>query len=279
VIIGAAGHGELTLTSLGSGSNGNAFVLKFSGTTILIDAGVPIRTLMQQLGVCGIDVRTIDAILLSHEHSDHVRALPSLLKRAKIPVVGTPGTRKSLGIQCTYVDLVPLERQELLSVAITPFPVQHDAPEPVGFFIEAGDVAVTFATDLGAVDEYVADFVYRSDHVVIESNYDEQMLRNGPYPAYLKKRIRSNLGHLSNDDCAAFLCDTVNERSRSIWLAHLSEKNNAPDVALDASTKQLRARGVQSEITALPRYGSGIVEWRSSNMREITRQASLPFTS
>jgi phosphoribosyl 1,2-cyclic phosphodiesterase len=269
----------LTISSLGSGSNGNAFLVEFGEHRILVDAGVPIRTLLSCLRLRGVAPGNITAALLSHEHTDHVRALPSLLGKAEFPVFATKGTHAGL-LNVPNRDrhvLSVLQPVHIGELEITPIPVAHDAREPVGFCIRAGDSIVTIMSDLGEVTEINAEYAMRADHLIIESNYDEGMLRTGPYPAYLKRRIRSSDGHLSNDDCATFLKQVIRERTSGIWLCHLSENNNRPDLAVEATRSELKSSGLIREVSALPRYDGTVITWRSSDKRETVQQSSLPF--
>jgi phosphoribosyl 1,2-cyclic phosphodiesterase len=269
----------LTVSSLGSGSNGNAFLIEHGELRILIDAGVPIRTLVSCLKLRGLTPQHLTAALVSHEHSDHIRALSSLLKKARLPVLATAGTHAGLPDVDEslrhYIDaLAPFQVGNL---EITPVPVMHDARDPVGFSISVDDVRVSIMSDLGEASDINAEFASRSDHLIIESNYDEHMLRAGPYPAYLKKRIRSSDGHLGNDDCAEFLKDVVRAKTSSIWLCHLSENNNRPDVALNTTIRSLSGAGIYRTVAALPRYDGTITTWDSRNRAEVIQQSTLPF--
>ena len=272
----AARDTELKISSLGSGSNGNAFLIQFGDKNLLLDAGVPIRTMLACLRTLGVDRSEVHGVLLSHEHSDHVRALPSLLRRNPIPVFGTSGTLSTIEHSHCH-EFQSRQTFELFNMSISSFPVAHDARQPVGFFVQAGEVSIVIATDLGEVDDQTAEFVSRADHVIIESNYDEQMLRVGPYPEYLKQRIRSSTGHLSNNDCADFLRQVIGLNTGSVWLAHLSEKNNAPDVAVETTIGRLTSSGHTCEVRALPRYDGRVVTWHSSERMSPIRQSSLPF--
>jgi phosphoribosyl 1,2-cyclic phosphodiesterase len=269
----------LTVSSLGSGSNGNAFLIEHGEQRILIDAGVPIRTLLACLKLRGLTPQSLTAALISHEHSDHVRALTSLLKRAKFPVLATRGTHSALPeideSLRYYIDaLAPVQVRDL---EITPIPVMHDARDPVGFSINVDGVRVSIMSDLGEASEVNAEFAAKSDHLIIESNYDERMLRSGPYPAYLKKRIRSSDGHLGNDDCAEFLKDVVRSKTSSIWLCHLSENNNHPDLAVETTNRVLSGAGIFRAVAALPRYDGTITTWCASDRLEVIQQSALPF--
>lgn len=272
---------ELVVSSLGSGSNGNAFLVEWDGQRVLIDAGVPIRTLLACLQHRSLGPSDLTATLLSHEHTDHTRALAQLLGKVEMPVFATKGTHAgvlNVPNRDRYV-VAALDTFSLGTLTVTPISVAHDAREPVGYFLETPVASLAIMTDLGEVSDINADFATRADHLIIESNYDEGMLRSGRYPAYLKKRIRSAGGHLSNDDCADFLRTIVRDRTDEIWLCHLSENNNRPEMAIDATSKSLRATGIVREVTALPRYDGTVITWRSSQKKLTIQQGTLPFQS
>ena len=268
---------ELVVSSLGSGSNGNAFLIEFDTTRILLDCGVPIRTLLACLAHRFITPADLSAILISHEHIDHMRSLTQLLKRSDLPVLATYGTIAGIEhLDRAETSVVkPLEAFEIGLIEITPVPVSHDAREPVGFFARSMAGSVALFTDLGEYSDDNLEFAARADHLVIESNYDESMLRAGRYPAHLKRRIRSADGHLSNDDCATFLCEIVSQKTRDIWLCHLSENNNRPENAERTSVEALQKRGVHRSISALPRYDGTVKTWRSSQQSHQTEQTRL----
>ncbi|MEX2425588.1 MAG: MBL fold metallo-hydrolase [Thermomicrobiaceae bacterium] len=270
---------ELFVSSLGSGSNGNAFLIECGGQTLLIDAGVPVRTLLACLAQRGLTPKDIDAALLSHEHTDHVKALPTLLGKSEFPVYATRGTHAGLPNVPNRMrqTIQALDTFTIGETSVTPIPVAHDAREPVGYFIEAAGLRVAIMTDLGEISEVNAEFASCADHLIIESNYDEGLLRSGSYPAYLKSRIRSSGGHLSNDDCASFLREIVGERTGGIWLCHLSENNNRPSLALGATNDILKSAGKFREVVALPRYDGTVLTWRSSQKRQMIQQSNLPF--
>lgn len=274
-----ASEPELIVSSLGSGSNGNAFLIEFDTTRILLDSGVPIRTLLSCLQQRFLVPKDLTAILVSHEHIDHVRSLGQLLNRAEIPVLATRGTLaglEHLPINSPEV-LKPLEEQCIGSLGLIPVPVSHDAREPVGFHINSQSGSVTLLTDLGECSDDNLEFAARADHIVIESNYDESMLRSGSYPAHLKRRIRSADGHLSNDDCAEFLCDVIGPSTSDIWLCHLSENNNRPENAERTTTDALGRRGIHRLVTALPRYNGSVTTWRSSQKSTPIQQSRFLF--
>lgn len=270
---------ELIVSSLGSGSNGNAFLVEWDDQRILVDSGVPFRTLIGCLQLRSIAPSDLTAAMLSHEHTDHVRSLAQLLGKAAMPVFATRGTHAGV-LNVPNRDrhvIAALKPYAVGGLTITPIPVNHDAREPVGFFIESPVGSIAVMTDLGEVAEVNAEFAARADHLIIESNYDEGMLRAGRYPAFLKNRIRSSDGHLSNEDCADFLRATVGEQTGEIWLCHLSENNNRPDLAINETDKALRSLGILRKVTALPRYDGTVMTWRSSQKSVAIQQETLPF--
>jgi phosphoribosyl 1,2-cyclic phosphodiesterase len=275
----AASSGDLIVSSLGSGSNGNAFLVEHGTIRILVDAGVPIRTLTTCLTHRSLGPSDLTAALVSHEHVDHVRSIPQLLRKSRLSVFATRGTHAGIsGILDSERHVVcALEQFQIGDLAVTPIPVAHDAREPVGYFIESASASVAIMTDLGEASEINAEFAARADHLIVESNFDEAMLRTGPYPAHLKKRIRSSDGHLSNEECAELLRDINGGRTGEIWLSHLSENNNRPDLAIAASTQSLKTTGIVRTITALPRYDGTILTWHSSQKRSTVSQSQLPF--
>lgn len=267
----------LTVRSLGSGSSGNALLVDAAGTTLLVDCGIGARALTAGLRAADRTLATIDAVLLTHEHADHVRALPQLL-RAKIPVIATRGTAVAAEL--------PRDRQEVVrdgrpfsfgAVTITPLAVSHDAAEPCAFHIESGDGCLLVATDLGCSPEGWHDRLAACDVIVIEANHDEGMLRAGPYPAHLKRRVLSERGHLSNATCGALLAaalQNVRHRAPAIWLAHLSRTNNRPGLAEATVSRLLAARAIDLPVGALPRQGS-VRLWPAGNTEASPRQLPL----
>jgi phosphoribosyl 1,2-cyclic phosphodiesterase len=243
----------MRLHSLGSGSSGNSFLVSTATTAVLIDAGVAIRacqTAVRQL----LNGRALDAIVISHEHIDHVRALGSLTRHAALPVVTTEGTRRAIGQERGWTRAVAGGRFAIGDIEIEFVSVSHDAAEPCGFVICHGGARTAIFTDLGHAGPQVLEAVASADAVVLEANYDSAMLRYGPYPAHLKRRIQGPAGHLSNDDCATLLAGVVSDRTRAIWLAHLSHTNNTPDVAAGTVRDALRLVERDIPVQPLPRF-------------------------
>ena len=241
--------------SFGSGSSGNAFLLSTGESNILIDCGIGVRRLRRELKETGA-AGQLDAILISHEHSDHIRALDSLTRYERCPVYASEGTFTSIGRRPGWETIKDGQAVSIAGIRVTPEPVAHDAQEPLGFVLETENVRIALFTDLGSPAPNVSDAIRDASIVVLESNYCESMLRQSQYPAFLKRRIRSQHGHLSNDDCAATLVESLTPAAQRVWLAHLSEHNNAPDVAEGAVIEALAVRGFALPVRALPRHTS-----------------------
>ena len=260
---------RLTVQSLGSGSSGNAYIVKTQTTVILVDCGVGIRQITAALALHGVDVVDVDAVVVSHEHSDHVRALDSV-RRRRLSVMTTGGTAQALKLGAAdHARLTPGHPNMIGDVILTAVATSHDAAEPFGVTIDTPGGVVSILTDMGCPNEAVIRACGASDLLVIEANHDVDMLRLGPYPVHLKRRVGSDLGHLSNRQTGEMLGDALTHPSRgpeAIWLAHLSATNNRPAVALETVRRtvgdKLRGRSVE----VLPRLSVGPV-WNPSGTR------------
>lgn len=231
-----------------SGSSGNSSYLGSRSAGVLIDAGVSARRLDGRLRLCGIDPLALQGILVTHEHSDHVSGLRVFAKKYGLPVYGSAGTLGAISGSLEGVELRDIgDGAEIAGMAVRPFPISHDCVQPTGYRIHTGDGRdFCLATDLGYLSDQVKESLLGCDMVVIESNHDVEMLRNGPYPYYLKRRILSDHGHLSNAVCAEFLPELLKSGVRRFMLAHLSDTNNTPQLALETSLAALvRAGAVQ----------------------------------
>jgi hypothetical protein len=245
---------RLNYISFGSGSSGNACYVGTDRGGVVVDAGIPAEDIEKALRANGIPMRNVRGLLLTHDHSDHVRYSYNLLR-----------THRHLSLFCTPRVLNGLLRRHSISkrikeyhvpifkeipfkvgeLEITAFDVPHDGSDNMGFSIEFADHRFVLATDLGAVTDRARYYMSRANYLVIEANYDETMLRNGRYPEYLKARIRTERGHLDNVDTAAFLSEIVNPELRYVFLCHLSQDNNTPEIALKTVRDALEARGVK----------------------------------
>ena len=228
-----------SITSLYSGSKGNSVLIETDETKILIDAGKSARALCNTLAVIGKSIDKIDAIFITHEHTDHIGALEVLLKKHRIPVhiVGISANKLLMrskdifeGVLCLHT---PIFTVTVGNMKISSFPTPHDSEYSVGYRIEIGESCIGYATDIGYVTDEIKNGLSGCESIVIECNHDEEMLMNGPYPYDLKLRIKSKRGHLSNKDCAEFVSNLCFIGTKNILLAHLSEENNDPELAFD----------------------------------------------
>ncbi|MBA3276175.1 MAG: MBL fold metallo-hydrolase [Chloroflexia bacterium] len=270
----------VTVQSLGSGSSGNAFLIHAAGTSLLLDCGVGIRTVTRALRERDLRLDQLDAVLVTHEHSDHIRSL-SYVTGKDIPIVSTAGTRRRANIPPPqWEQISPGRPLTFGSVTVWAITVSHDAAEPCGFLVEAAGTRASVFTDLGTWHERLADPIRASDLIVLESNHDHDMLWRGPYPAHLKRRVASPVGHLSNADCASSLATALRDtRNRpDIWLAHLSETNNDPMVAQRETVQALRAESLALNVTPLPRQSPGPV-WMSAVSRNAPAWRPAPVLS
>lgn len=245
----------LAVTSLGSGSSGNALLVQTAEAVLLVDCGVGVRRLQRALAAVGLTMADIDAVLISHEHSDHIRELPRLI-RQQTPVLSTRGSARAATIPARLWEETRGQRPvRLADVEIVAIPVRHDAEDPCGFLIRSPAGSVTVVTDLGCPCLAAMDAIGESRLVVLEANHDEAMLRRGPYPERLQRRILSDSGHLSNAGCADLLAQAIRGSNQppTVWLAHLSETNNRPHLAKQTVQRRLARAGLQLDLHALPR--------------------------
>jgi phosphoribosyl 1,2-cyclic phosphodiesterase len=232
----------VSVSVLASGSRGNTAVVESSRARILVDAGISCRETFKRLKLAGLEPKSLSAILITHEHSDHVYGLATLAKKLDIPVFMTGATHQTWArsLRDDAGQLPKLAKLEIFSagrqfqiadITVTPFTIPHDAADPVGFTFRAEGAKIAFATDLGYMPASVRDHLRRCDVLIIESNHDVEMLRVGPYPWSVKQRVMSRVGHLSNDSLAQFFAEDYDGGASHIVLAHLSEQNNHPEVA------------------------------------------------
>ena len=236
-------------TTLYSGSSGNCALIRSEDKYLLIDRGKSCRTTLTALKSLGLAVSDCVGILVTHEHSDHVSGLDTFLKKHPVPLYGCADTLDTLASRGTIppaVEAIPVDGQtlEIGSFTVTSFPTSHDVP-CVGYRIHTPDgKTMTIATDLGVLTPPVHEALAGCDLVALESNYDLHMLRSGPYPYYLRSRIESARGHLSNDECSAKLLELIQEGCKRFALCHLSQENNTPALALQTVFNTLGAAGV-----------------------------------
>lgn len=222
--------------SLASGSSGNAMLVRAGDTNLLIDAGLPVRTLANALLNRGVGASELHGILLTHEHTDHSCGAGGLARRNKTPLVANAATFQAY----TERDALPFMGRELVTggtmaigcIGIRSFSVSHDAADPVGYVLEAGNTRIVYFTDTGCVTPTIREALREADLAIVEANHDLEWLRRGSYPPHMKERVASDTGHLSNIDCGDLMAERLEqEGSCSIWLAHLSRMNNSPALA------------------------------------------------
>lgn len=223
---------------LASGSKGNSAFVRVGDTRLLIDAGISCRRIVHGLRDIDESPEELDAVLVTHEHSDHVKGLRVFLnKYPETRVFSTRGTMEGCEDQfSTPTNWTPITAQQPFrvgAVTVDPFELLHDADEPTGFRLDAAGFSMGFATDLGYWTDEIAEHLLGCRVLVIEANHDPYMLRTGPYPAFLKRRIASSRGHLSNEQARALVSRIAHPELEWLVLAHLSEKNNAPELAID----------------------------------------------
>jgi phosphoribosyl 1,2-cyclic phosphodiesterase len=277
----------MRMTVLASGSKGNSACIATQRTRILVDAGLSCRELLKRMHAAGEDPRSLDAILITHEHQDHVQGVAVLARKLGIPVYFTEMTHRAWvrwmrpTKRMTYAEWLRRRQQQnetavqpdeeesgevtasaeadpaaLPAVAyfeagkrfivgdidVVPFTIPHDAADPVGFVFEGEGVRIGFATDLGYMPANVRQALRRCDVLLLESNHDTEMLRDGPYPWSVKQRVMSRVGHLSNEAAAEFLERNYDGQAAYVILAHLSESNNLPALARVSAERALRDR-------------------------------------
>ena len=255
----------LRACSLGSGSAGNALVVEardgLAVTRVLVDNGFNLRQLGRRLERAGLSLHEIDAVLVTHEHSDHVGGVARLACKAGIPVLCSDGTARAarlreLGVE--WRELVSGVRQELGALVIDPYEVPHDAAEPLQFVFGDGGRWLGLLTDVGEPTGIIVAALGRVDALILECNHDEQMLRTGPYPSFLKSRIAGARGHLSNAQAAALLRQLDPVRLQWVAAAHLSAQNNTKELACAALAAVL---GCDSAEVAVAQQEEGL-DWR-----------------
>ncbi len=247
---------------LASGSSANACFVQVGDTRLLVDAGLPIKRLTAALAALDCTPRALDGVLLTHEHSDHIKGLADLRAAAPdVPIHASVGT--TAGITRLFgpiVDAPPIVHGEAIQIGmahVLAFRVEHDAREPVGYRIGAGAFAVGIATDLGDDTPVVRRALADCSALVLEANHDEDLLARGPYPGFLKRRVASRHGHLSNRQAATLIAAVAGPRLEHVVLCHLSEANNSPERAEAAVRLALLRRHAGVRVVAAERHKPG----------------------
>ncbi|MBU0614729.1 MAG: MBL fold metallo-hydrolase [Nanoarchaeota archaeon] len=232
-------------SALASGSSGNCFFIEANNTPFLIDAGISAKQICRRLESLGKDPEKIKGIFITHEHSDHIKGVDVLARKYNIPVYLTRKCHENCNIESDHSLVRHIEKDKELDfhgIKILPFSKNHDASDPVSYAIAYREKKLSVMTDIGLVCNNVIDHISGSDLIFMESNHDLQMLEKGPYPAYLKKRIASDFGHLSNYAAALCLLEHASPKLKHVILSHLSENNNTEEIALKTIRSLLSTR-------------------------------------
>ena len=251
----------LRVATLASGSSGNCAVVSDGRVHILIDAGISTRRIAQGLKGLGLELRHISGVLITHEHIDHVAALPVLCRQMAAPLFTAEGTAFELcgkwdGLEERFRVFTPGQRFAVGGLEVGTFPTSHDCACPVGYWVSDGKQKLALCTDTGMVTPEIQAGVRGARTLIGEFNYDPHMLRTGRYPVYLQDRIRGARGHLSNEMGGELAAWAAQNGTARVVLAHLSQENNRPDMALEAARRALGALGLRDgdvELTAAPR--------------------------
>ena len=243
----------LKFISFGSGSSGNCYMLFTETDGLLIDTGIGIRTLKKYIQNYGLKLTDIHHILITHDHADHIKSVGTISGDYFLPVYATHSVHQGINHNyCVRRKIQPINTKvfekcstmQIGDFEVTSFNVPHDSSDNVGYCIRYNDVTFCLMTDVGHVTEEMKSYIQKANYLVLEANHDEEMLENGPYPAYLKERVKSDYGHLSNKACATALVENATPMLRHVWLCHLSEENNHPELARKTVEMILRSNGI-----------------------------------
>ena len=237
----------IRLCTLASGSKGNCILVSAGGVGVLIDAGLSAKETLARLEQCGADPARVKHLILTHEHTDHVRGLGPVARKLDLTVHASPKTFDAARWTGELPRTEPLTAGRTLKIGpftVQPFTMPHDAADPVGLIFNLDGLRLGVATDLGYPHLLVRQKLQKCHTLVIESNHDPLLLKNGPYPEFLKQRINSRVGHLSNDQACDLIGDVAHTGLKSVVLAHLSQKNNTPTRALEAARATLDGLGL-----------------------------------
>lgn len=231
----------MRFTSIASGSSGNCTYVGSDNTHILVDAGISKKRIEEGLNELDLGLNDISAIFVTHEHTDHISALHTILKKYDIPIYATQGTitgikqsdKKNEMAEKTFIRVKADEAVVVGDMIVNPMTISHDALEPCGYRVYCGDKKIGIATDLGCFTDYTVECLKDCDALLLEANHDVRMLQTGPYPYILKSRILGDKGHLSNDKSGELLCRLLNDKLKGIFLGHLSKENNMPEIAYE----------------------------------------------
>lgn len=226
----------LYFSSLNSGSNGNCYYIGNEAEAVLVDVGISCREIEKRMLRSGLELKKVKAIFISHEHSDHIRGVHVLSRKYQIPVYITPDTHKSGAVyleEGLAQSFSPYQKITIGSIEVTAFPKSHDAADPHSFIVCENNITIGVLTDIGVVCDHVKENFKQCHAVFLEANYDAQMLDDGIYPYYLKERIKSDKGHLSNHQAVELFINHKAEHLSHLILSHLSKENNSPQAVLE----------------------------------------------
>ena len=237
----------MNLFSVASGSSGNCIYVGNNDTNILVDAGLSGKKVIEGLSSFDINPEKLNGLLITHEHSDHVKGVGVLARKFNVPIYGTAETinamlrGSSIGrIKEELLHVIDPDQSFMINdIKVNPFAISHDASNPVGYTFEQDGKKVGLATDLGMYDDYIVNHLSGCNALLLEANHDIHMLQVGPYPYILKRRILGERGHLSNDNCGKLLCRIYHEGLKHVVLGHLSKDNNYPDLAYETVKYEL----------------------------------------
>ena len=247
---------ELRFSPLFSGSSGNSTYVGCDDAHLLVDAGMSGARITQELSCIGVDPACLSGILVTHEHADHIKGIGILSRKYDLPVYATPGTWREMSNKIGAIaprnmrEIEPEQDFYIGSMDITPFATPHDAAQPVGYTFETSMAKLAIATDLGCVRDSWVKYVSGADAVILESNFDPNMLQYGRYPQELKRRIMGRRGHLSNDDAGELAAELVSMGARQIILGHLSKENNFPELAMKCCELAFLQAGLTPQVDA-----------------------------
>lgn len=243
----------LKFISFGSGSSGNCYYLATANDALLIDIGVGLRGLKKNCKDYGCSLSGVHHVLITHDHADHIKSVGSFSHDYGVPVYATQEVHQGINRNyCITKKIAPeftrlIEKGKTIQIGefrVTPFEVPHDSSDNVGYMIEAEGVTFCIITDAGRVTDGMKPYISRANYLVLEANHDVEMVQNGPYPQFLKERILSQTGHLNNRESGEALAENMTEQLRHVWLCHLSEENNHPELARKTVESVLRSYGI-----------------------------------
>lgn len=234
--------------SLYSGSSGNCLLVQSDTTNILIDCGVSLKKITTSLKNLNLEITDIDGILITHEHSDHIMSLPTLTKKYNIPIYTTYETAQAIkNVNLENFNFIKIDNQfKIGNLTINPFSIPHDAANPCGYSIYNNRKKITIATDLGHMNDYLLENLKYSNFLLLESNYEPEMLNCSKYPFLLKKRIAGPKGHLPNSTAGKTISYLSNYNLETVFLGHLSKENNLPELAYQSVISELNTNNIDS---------------------------------